>query len=57
MKLFLVIAAALTLNSCNTMIGLGRDTKQGFEWTKAKIKGSGSGSGNSQPDPSGAPVY
>ena len=55
MKLFLVIAAALTLNSCNTMIGLGRDTKQGFEWTKAKIKGSGGG--DSQPDPSGAPVY
>ena len=53
MKILIVIAAALALNSCNTCIGIGRDTQQGYEWTKAKMQGSGS----SQPDSSGAPVY
>ena len=56
MKLFIVIVAALALNSCNTFIGLGRDTKQGYQWTKSKIQGIGDDNG-SQPDPSGAPVY
>ncbi len=39
MKFLLVIAALLSLNSCNTIIGLGRDTKEGYLWTKKKIKG------------------
>ena len=52
MKMLFVIAAALALNSCNTLIGIGRDTKQGYEWTRTKIQGSGE-----QPDPFGAPVY
>ena len=56
MKLLLVIVAALALNSCNTLIGLGRDTKQGYLWTKSKIQGSGGG-GGSEADTSGAPVY
>ena len=55
MKVLFVFVAALTLNSCNTLIGVGRDTKQGYQWTKAKIQGSGGG--GEQPDPSGAPVY
>ena len=54
MKLFIVIVAALALNSCNTLIGLGRDTKQGYQWTKAKIQGSGGGGGQ---DSSGDVVY
>ena len=54
MKILLVIATALALNSCNTSIGLWRDTKQGYQWTKAKMQGNG---GDSQSDPSGAPVY
>ena len=56
MKLLFVIVAAFALNSCNTMIGLGRDTKQGYLWTKSKIQGIGDHNDN-QPDTSGAPVY
>lgn len=55
MRLFLLIITALALNSCNTMIGLGRDTKQGYEWTKNKIQGSGGGGGDTYDQ--GAPVY
>ncbi len=54
MKMLLVIVAALALNSCNTFIGIGRDTKQGYQWTKSKVQGTG---GGDQQDPSGAPVY
>jgi predicted small secreted protein len=56
------ILAALALTSCNTMIGLGRDTKQGFNWSKAKIqeKRAQSQQSNQQDgyqDQYGAPVY
>ncbi len=51
MKLFIVIAVALALNSCNTCIGIGRDTVQGYNWTKGKIEGAQSD------DSAGAPVY
>ena len=57
MKYFSVMA----LTSCNTMIGIGRDAKQGYLWTKEKIQnagnknGGGGGSGNNSN--SGAPVY
>jgi len=54
MKIFLVVAAALSLCACNTLIGVGRDTKQGFIWTKNKIQGAGQSSSD---DYSGAPVY
>ncbi|MEO5913162.1 MAG: hypothetical protein ABIS50_02945 [Luteolibacter sp.] len=53
MKFLILIVAALALNSCNTCIGIGRDTKQGYEWTKSKFQGSG----GTTVDPSGAPVY
>lgn len=55
MKLLLLIVAALALNSCNTFIGIGRDTKQGYEWTKSKFQGSGGGGGDATSE--GAPVY
>ena len=55
MKLLLVIVVTFALNSCNTLIGLGRDTKQGYLWTKNKIQDSGGG--GEQADTSGAPVY
>ena len=55
MRLILLIVAALALNSCNTFIGIGRDTKQGYEWTKSKFQGSGGGGGDSYDH--GAPVY
>lgn len=54
MKLLIALVAVLALNSCNTMIGIGRDTKQGYQWTKSKIQGTGGGSGDSN---YGAPVY
>jgi predicted small secreted protein len=51
MKIVVLILTALAMNSCNTLIGIGRDTKQGYEWTKSKFQET------SEPDPSGAPVY
>lgn len=39
MKYFIVIATLLALNSCNTIIGMGRDTKASYLWTKQKIQG------------------
>ena len=53
MKYLIVLVAALALNSCNTLIGIGRDTKQGYDWTKSKFQGTGGGS----QDTYGAPVY
>lgn len=52
MKIITLIVAAFALNSCNTCIGIGRDTKQAYQWTASKFQSS-----DSQPDPSGAPVY
>lgn len=55
MKILLSLAAVLSLASCNTSIGLWRDTKAGFIWTKQKIQESGDG--GSQEYEYGAPVY
>lgn len=55
MKIFIVLGMALALNSCNTLIGIGRDTKQGYQWTKGKIQNSGGGGGSTEEY--GAPVY
>lgn len=38
---FLLMLTALALTSCNTSIGLYRDAKQAFHWTKDKIQGTG----------------
>ena len=54
MKYFVVLAALLALNSCNTCIGIGRDTEQAYLWTKGKIQGAGSNNGG---EDGGAPVY
>ena len=54
MKTLMVLLAVISLNSCNTLIGVGRDTKQAFLWTKDKIQGNG----NQAPEQEyGAPVY
>jgi predicted small secreted protein len=55
MRFIIVLATVFALNSCNTSIGLYRDTKQAFQWTKQKIQGAGGG-GDIVEDP-GAPVY
>lgn len=58
MKILLALAAVISLTSCNTSIGLWRDTKAGFQWSKQKIQESGDGgSGESQEYEYGAPVY
>ena len=54
MKYCIALVALLALTSCNTLIGMGRDTKQCYVWTKGKIQGSGANNGG--PD-SGTPVY
>lgn len=54
MKYLIVLGAVFALNSCNTSIGLYRDTKQAFSWTKEKIQGSGN---SDDGDNYGAPVY
>lgn len=54
MKTFALLIAAVALSSCNTLIGIGRDTKEGFIWTKNKIQESRQPSHEEQ---YGAPVY
>lgn len=56
MKFFLILAAVGSLVSCNTSIGLWRDTKAGFNWTKGKIQESGNNSEELDTE-YGAPVY
>jgi len=40
MKLLILLAAVFALNSCNTSIGIYRDSKAAFLWTKGKIQGN-----------------
>lgn len=54
MKFFLIFISILALNSCNTMIGMFRDTKQAVSWAGGKMQGDGGGTAD---DASGAPVY
>jgi hypothetical protein len=55
MKIVLLAIALVSLNSCNTIIGMYRDTKQAVIWTKDKIQGSGGGGGGGAY--SDAPIY
>lgn len=57
MKYLIVLVALFALNSCNTSIGIYRDTKNAFMWTKGKIQGAGGGSGGAAEEDYGAPVY
>lgn len=57
MKYLLMLAAVFALNSCNTTIGIYRDTKAAFLWTKGKIQSNSGGSGGGYEDDYGAPVY
>lgn len=55
MKLItLSIAVVFALSSCNTMIGLGRDTRLLGEGVEKTAAGQG---GGAAADTSGAPVY
>lgn len=53
--LCLLLIPALALVSCNTTIGVGRDVRDGFNWTKDKVQESRNNSGRG--DAYGAPVY
>lgn len=57
MKYLAALAIVFALNSCNTCIGIYRDTKQGYHWTKEKIQGMNGGGGGGGGYDSGAPVY
>jgi len=56
MKYMILTVVVLSLNSCNTCIGVWRDTCQGYQWTKGKMQGEGGGNEVS-PDPYNDPVY
>ena len=55
MKFIIVLVAAVSLSSCNTLIGVGRDTKQGYQWVKGKMQNTGGDGGGGESY--GAPVY
>ena len=57
MKIVLLAIALVSLNSCNTIIGMYRDTKQAVIWTKEKIQESGDGGGGGDDAYSDAPIY
>jgi|DewCreStandDraft_4_1066084.scaffolds.fasta_scaffold62482_3 predicted small secreted protein len=56
MKYMLLAIATASLVSCNTSIGLWRDTKQAYQWTSEQIRGAGSG-GDAGAYQYEAPVY
>lgn len=60
MKWFFAALALASLTSCNTTIGVGRDIKAGYYWTKEKIQDGGSSGGSAEETityDQGAPVY
>lgn len=58
MKLLTLLAVAFSLVSCNTSIGVWRDTKAAYNWTANKISESRNGGGGEAYDTEyGAPVY
>lgn len=60
MKLACILLLAAALTSCNTTIGIGRDIKEGFIWSKNKIqekRAQSQGDQGGYYDDSGSPVY
>ena len=62
MKFTCALLFAAALSSCNTTIGVGRDIKEGFIWSKNKIQEKRAQSQQEQQyggyqDDGGAPVY
>lgn len=54
LQLAALLIAVLGLSNCNTLIGAGRDIREGYNWTAEKVRGSG---GGQQDYDYGAPVY
>lgn len=60
MKYLLISIVILALSNCNTLIGMGRDTKIGFQWCNDKIQNmepGGGGGGGSTETYEEVPVY
>jgi predicted small secreted protein len=58
MKTLVLLSVLFSLVSCNTAIGVWRDTKATYHWSKKKIQESQNNSGGSDVDYEyGAPVY
>lgn len=58
MKLLILLTVSFSLVSCNTSIGVWRDTKAAYNWTANKISESrNGGSGGGYDTEYGAPVY
>jgi len=53
LRMIVMLVGVLSLESCNTMIGMGRDVKEGYQWTAEKVRGDGASSENDY----GAPIY
>jgi predicted small secreted protein len=53
LRMIVILVGALGLGGCNTMIGMGRDVKEGYQWTADKIRGNGDSSATDY----GAPIY
>jgi predicted small secreted protein len=47
-RICLLLLVGMALSSCNTTIGLGRDMREGYDWTRGKFQEArhGSGGGN-----------
>ncbi len=56
MKYFAIAILAGLLVSCNTLIGVGRDVKAGYNWTADKVSAMNSGGGGGGYS-GGAPIY
>jgi predicted small secreted protein len=57
MKLLILLTVSFSLVSCNTSIGVWRDTKAAYNWTANKISESRNGGGGGYDTEYGAPVY
>lgn len=56
MQVILLLIGLFSLVSCNTSIGVWRDTKAAYNWTANKISESRNGGGGYDTE-YGAPVY
>lgn len=57
MKFACALLFAAALSSCNTTIGLGRDMKEGYNWSKNKIQENRAQGQQQGGYNDGAPVY
>jgi predicted small secreted protein len=56
MKFLCSIVLLFGVISCNTAIGVGRDVREGYQWSKTKVQEKRQ-KRQMQQDPYGVPVY